>query len=246
MTAKNSPILYALPYAGGHSLIYRNLNQLLEPQIQLVALEPPGRGKRMKEPLLTDINLIAQDLYAQIKEHSAGREYTLLGHSMGALVAYLISLLAETDLPGQVKHLFCSAHGAPSVPKGVENGDNPRYRASSEEFWTYIESLGALPPELKVHQELMSYFEPIVRADIQALECYRYEPTVNPLPIPITVFYGNNDTETPVSALFHWQRESSFPVHYIPQNGGHFGFFEQLETVSKKIRETILYKQHKF
>jgi surfactin synthase thioesterase subunit len=239
MTAKNPPIIYALPYAGGHSLVYRNLKQLLEPDVQLVALEPPGRGKRMKEPLLTDIHLMAQDVYAQIKEHSAGLEYALLGHSMGALVAYLISTLAETDVPGQVKHLFCSAHGAPSVPKGVENGENPRYKASSEDFWAYIESLGALPPELKAHEELMSYFEPIVRADIQALECYRYEPTDKPLNIPLTVFYGTSDTETPVSALLHWQRESSLPVHYIPQNGGHFGFFEDIDNVSHKIRETV-------
>jgi len=228
-----------LPYAGGHSLVYRNLKQLLEPNVQLVALEPPGRGKRMKEALLTDINLMAQDLYAQIKEHSAGREYALLGHSMGALVAYLISCQSENETPRQILHLFCSAHGAPSVPKVSDDDPNPRYKATSEEFWAYIESLGALPPELKAHEELMSYFEPIVRADIQALECYRYQPRNRPLNIPITVFYGTTDVETPVNALLHWQRESASPVHYIPQNGGHFGFFEQIETVAKKIRETV-------
>lgn len=239
MTITNPTILFALPYAGGHSLVYRNLKQLLEPAVQLVALEPPGRGKRMKEPLLTDINEIAQDLYGQIKAHANGREYVLLGHSMGSLIAYLISVLSDNEAPGQIKHLFCSAHGAPSVPKVSDNDPNPRYKATSEEFWAYIESLGALPPELKSHEELMSYFEPIVRADIQALECYRYQPKNKPLNIPITVFYGTTDVETPVRALSHWQLESTFPVRYFPQNGGHFGFFEQIETVAKKIRETV-------
>jgi surfactin synthase thioesterase subunit len=239
MTITTPTIVYAMPYAGGNSLVYRKLKQLLEPAVQLVALEPPGRGKRMKEPLLTDVNEIAQDAYAQIETHSDGREFALLGHSMGALVAYLVSLLSENEKPGHIKHLFCSAHGAPSVPKVTDNDPNPRYKASSEEFWAYIESLGALPPELKAHEELMSYFEPIVRADIQALECYRYLPTNKPLQIPITVFYGTTDSETPVSALLHWQRESIYPVHYFPQQGGHFGFFEQIETVAQKIRETV-------
>jgi surfactin synthase thioesterase subunit len=41
MTSTQTPLLYALPYAGGHSLVYRNVKQMLEPDIQLVALEPP-------------------------------------------------------------------------------------------------------------------------------------------------------------------------------------------------------------
>lgn len=239
MTLKDPKLLFALPYAGGNSLVYRNLKPLLGEEFDLVALEPPGRGKRLKDPLLTEIESIASDAYDQIKAYSKGRPFALLGHSMGSLLAYLITCLSESESPGRIEHVFCSAHGAPSVPKGAHL-DIPHYQAATDEFWAYIESLGALPPELKEHQELMNYFEPIVRADIQALECYRYQALSEPLDIPITVFYGTSDAETPIHALIQWQNETKHSIEFIPQKGGHFAFFDDIELVSKHIRKSLL------
>lgn len=234
-------ILYAIPYAGGHTLVYRNLKILLEPSIELKALEPPGRGKRVKEKLITDINLIADDLFNHIHaEISSGKEYGIFGHSMGSLIAYLVTkkiISANLPLP---KHVFCSGHGAPSVPKIDLTSEIPKHTASSEVFWEYIDSLGALPPELKEHKELMNYFEPIIRADIQALELYTYEPTNAPLPVNMTVLYGIDDIETPVPDIMPWQNESNFPVDFVPVAGGHFGIFDELNKVSEMIHTKLV------
>lgn len=232
--------LFAIPYAGGHSLVYRNLKTLLEPSVMLRALEPPGRGKRVKEKLIPDINQIAENLFDQIRpEIESGTEYALFGHSMGALIAYLTTkIISDNGLPMPVQ-LFCSGHGAPSVPKIDLTKDLPKYTASSEIFWSYIDSLGALPPELKEHRELMDYFEPIIRADIQALELYNYKPIDAPLPVCLTVLYGIEDVETPISGLHPWQIESEHPVEFIPFSGGHFGIFDELEKVAKLIQTTL-------
>lgn len=235
---KTLPILVTVPYAGGHSMVYRNLKTMLQNVVQVETLEPPGRGKRANEPLMTDLNTIAEDMYRQVASITQGRPFSVLGHSMGALIAYLIAGHALKKDPDSVKHLFCSGHIAPMVPK-IEPGESPRYKANSTEFWKYIESLGALPPELKAHEELMSYFEPIVRADIQALESYVYEAPAQPFDVPLTVFYGLKDSETPIHKLLPWQAESIHPVRFIPQPGGHFGFFDHLEFVSGYIREQL-------
>lgn len=233
-------ILFAIPYAGGHSLVYRNLKTLLEPAIELKALEPPGRGKRIKEKLITDINKIAENLFEIIEDDiKSGEEYAILGHSMGSLIAYLITkkiYLKGLPLP---LHLFCSGHGAPSVQKNNFSVDQPKHRASSKIFWDYIDSLGALPPELKEHEELMNYFEPIIRADIQARELYVYEPISKPLSVNMTVLYGVNDVETPISGIMSWQIESEFPVEFIPVSGGHFGIFDEFEKVADLIRTKL-------
>jgi surfactin synthase thioesterase subunit len=233
--------LFAIPYAGGHSLVYRNLKTLLEPSVTLTAIEPPGRGKRVKEKLIPDINRIAENLFDQIRpEIESGEEYAIFGHSMGSLIAYLITkIISNAGLPMPV-HLFCSGHGAPSVPKIDLTKDLPKHRASSEIFWNYIDSLGALPPELKEHSELMDYFEPIIRADIQALELYQYDPIDAPLPVQLTVLYGINDIETPISGLLPWQNESRHPVDFVPFGGGHFGIFDEVEKVSKLINSKLL------
>lgn len=235
---KQLPILFTVPYAGGHSMVFRNLKTMLADSVQVETLEPPGRGKRANEPLLTDLNDIADDMFKQVDSVTKGRRFSVLGHSMGALIAYLIAKRALAQNDDSVVHLFCSGHIAPVVPK-IEPGETPRYKANSAEFWKYIESLGALPPELKAHEELMSYFEPIVRADIQALESYLYEKPEAPLDVPLTVFYGITDTETPIHKLLPWQSESLHPVKFIPQPGGHFGFFDNLDFVSTYIQEKI-------
>lgn len=232
------PILFTVPYAGGHSMVFRNLKTMLTGKVHVEALEPPGRGKRANESLLTDLNDIASDMFRQVETVVKGNPFSVLGHSMGALIAYLIAKKALAKDKNSVVHLFCSGHIAPIVPK-IEPGEAPRYKAETVDFWKYIESLGALPPELKAHEELMSYFEPIVRADIQALETYVYEKSEEPMDVPLTVFYGTKDTETPIHKILPWQTESIKPVRFIPQPGGHFGFFENLDFVSRYIYENV-------
>ena len=63
---KHRHLLFAIPYAGGHSLVFRNLKNLLNDHVRVEMLEPPGRGKRAGEPLLKDLNYIASDLYSHI------------------------------------------------------------------------------------------------------------------------------------------------------------------------------------
>jgi len=219
-------------------MVYRNLKNMLQDRVQVETLEPPGRGKRANEPLLSDLNEIASDMFKTVESVTIGRPFSVLGHSMGALIAYLIASQAFRKDKNSVIHLMCSGHIAPVVPK-IEPGEAPRYKAETKEFWKYIESLGALPPELKAHEELMSYFEPIVRADIQALETYVYAMPESPMDVPLTVFYGTTDSETPIHKLLPWQNESMKPVKFIPQPGGHFGFFENLDYVANYIQKNI-------
>ena len=194
--------LYAIPYAGGHSLVYRSLSEALSPQVSLQSLELPGRGKRAKDDLKHDIHDITEDLFQSIrKDVISNNRYAIFGHSMGSLLAYLLTVrIANEGLP-MPSHLFCSGHSAPSIPKIDMVKDAPKYSASSEVFWAYIDSLGALPPELKEHQELMNYFEPIIRADIQALEKYEYQELKEALPVPIPADFIPTTSRSAPAAL---------------------------------------------
>lgn len=234
--------LYAIPYAGGHSLVYRNLKEKLHPSIKLSTLEPPGRGKRASEALIKDMELIAFDLLDQIRGELEDSNYAIFGHSMGSLLAYIMCRkICEEGLP-LPRHIFCSGHGAPSVKKIDPATELAKHTLSTEEFWEYIESLGALPPELKEHKELMNYFEPILRADIQALECYEYKSGSLKLDIPISVFYGVDDNETPLGSLIPWQNETRKTVLFYPFPGGHFGLFDRLPEFSQILKQNLFEK----
>lgn len=231
--------LYAIPFAGGHSMVYRNLKPLLPEQVTLNTLELPGRGKRAGEPLVNDLELLARDLFDQIRDDLKLRNYAIFGHSMGSLLAYLVCrIISENGLP-MPKHLFCSGHGAPSVPKIDLSREEAKHTLPAKDFWDYIDSLGALPPELKGHDELINYFEPILRADIQALECYHYRPSASPLDVPLSVFYGLEDMETPPEVVAPWQDESRESVTFYPFPGGHFGIFDCLPLFSELVNQKI-------
>ncbi len=235
----NSFVLYALPYAGGHSLVYRQLQPLLAPRIILKALDPPGRGRRSREPLLVDMEQIAEAVFNQIKDELVNQPYGLFGHSMGSLLVYLLARrIAAAQLP-LPRHLFCSGRGAPSVLAAELMEPPPKHTLPTADFWAYIDSLGGVPPELKAHRELMDYFEPILRADIEALERYHYQPPAQPLAVPITVFYGIDDGEITHNSLLPWQQESQHNVTFCPLHGSHFGIFDQLPLLANRLIEDV-------
>ncbi len=63
----NKPQLFLLHFAGGNRYSF----QFLLPQLSafnVVALELPGRGNRLNEPLLDNFNEAASDLYQQVTD----------------------------------------------------------------------------------------------------------------------------------------------------------------------------------
>ena len=81
--------------------------------------------------------------------------------------------------------------------------------------------MGGAPREVLAQADLMELVLPIVRADLQAAQTYRYreEP---PLDVPITAFAGAADTSAPPPEVDAWRAQTTgpFAAHVFP--GGHF------------------------
>src|SRR5215213_3277321 len=81
---------FCLPFAGGSRYSYRNYEETGSSFLQIIPLEYPGRGARIKEPLVSNIDFLVQDLYRQIEGLAGSRKYIIYGHSMGGLLACLL------------------------------------------------------------------------------------------------------------------------------------------------------------
>ncbi|MFB8830317.1 thioesterase II family protein [Azotobacter sp. CWF10] len=82
--------LLVLPCAGASATMYLRWRRLLPSWVRLVPVELPGRGARLGEPCIEDF----ERLVAQLCDEQAGAmdgRCALLGHSMGALLAYGIA-----------------------------------------------------------------------------------------------------------------------------------------------------------
>ena len=84
MTALN---LLCLPYSGASAMVYSRWRRKLPAWLQVRPVELPGRGARMAEPLHTDMQALARQLASE-QRLAASAPYALLGHSLGALLAF--------------------------------------------------------------------------------------------------------------------------------------------------------------
>ncbi|MEN8221480.1 MAG: alpha/beta fold hydrolase [Pseudomonadota bacterium] len=236
MKTSNNPkiTLYCLPFAGGHTLSYQNFQANVAENILIKPLELPGRGKRIREPLLTNLEAMADDVFQQVISDFNGQLYAIFGHSMGATLGYLLTKrLLNAGKPAPL-HLFVSGRKAPSV---VDDAP-PKYQLPKQEFINQLNELGGLPPELLEDTEVMDFLEPILRADFQAIETYIYQPT-SPFDIPISILHGLADKEVAYQDLLPWQQESRQPIAIKTFSGGHFFIFEHLFQLGQLFSRTL-------
>lgn len=224
--------LFCFPFAGGSKYSYTLFQRYLSKNIELVPLDIPGRGSRFSEPLLYDLNDIVSDVFSQI-ENQLSTPFAFFGHSMGTLISYLLTeQLADKNLPLPV-HLFLSGRGG---PKSERYGRNWHLLPKAE-FREKLLELGGSPKEVLEEERLMEIIEPILRADFQAAELFKYN-NVKSFDIPVTVMIGKQEITNYQEALL-WQEIATQPIKIHEFDGGHFFILNHPEQVMK-IVETEL------
>jgi len=212
--------LFAFPYAGGSAWMFRKWLPDLPADLDLVAVEYPGRGVRMREPLSGDLGALVDGVLGAIPP-LLDRPFAFFGHSMGATVAFeLTRRLRDLGRP-LPQRLLLSGRGAPQWPRG--RGIHEMDEAA---FLDRLDRLGGMPPEVRQNREVLDMFLPIVRSDLEAIETWRHIDGPA-LPVPITVFGGRQDPESTPEAIDGWAYHSVVGVRRHLFDGGHFFLNDQ-------------------
>ena len=192
--------------------------------VNMIAIDLPGHGKHIRQPLLTHLDEMAEYIFEQIKQDLT-EPYAIYGHSMGTLLGYLVAQhIARAKLMPPI-HLFFSGRQGPSVASKQGNW----HVLPQEEFITKVMAYGGIPKEIAAEKDLMDLFVPIMKADFQAIANYHYEKAV-PLDIPITVLFGSDEQITYDEALT-WQEVTNRPVSIHQFSGGHFFIFDHVPEI---------------
>lgn len=223
----SSLTLLCLPYSGASAMVYSRWRRKLPAWLNVRPVELPGRGARLGETLHTDMQVLARQL-AQEQRLAANQPYALLGHSLGALLAFeLAHELQALGCPAPVA-LFACGTAAPTRREDYDGG-NWREPKSDATLIDELRTLQGTPEEVLANQELMSLTLPVLRADFLLCGRYQYRQR-SPLRCPLHVLGGEDDRASE-EQLLAWRQESlgDFALEIFP--GGHFFIHEHEDRV---------------
>jgi medium-chain acyl-[acyl-carrier-protein] hydrolase len=213
--------LFCLPHAGGGTVAYRPWALRFAPEVDVVAIRPPGREHRHRERACSRLPDLVENVVREVVP-LLDRPYAWFGHSLGALVAFeACRTIQALGRPGPVR-LMVSGRPAPDLPSRL----SPVHAAPTPVLLDRLRQMGGTPPEILDDHGVMSALLPTIRADLAAAETYRCRPG-RPLDVPITVFGGRQDPFTTADELAAWARHTTAGCRVETFDGGHFYLHER-------------------
>ena len=225
----SSIALVCFPHAGGSASNYFAMSQSLAPNIEVLAVQYPGRQDRRHEPFIDNMSVLADRIFEALSPLS-GYPFAFFGHSMGAILSFEVAHRFSQETSAGPRWLFASGRRAPS-----------RYRISNVHLRddaglvAELRKAGGTQARVLDDPELRAMILPAVRNDYRAIEQYAYLPRP-PLSCPITVLVGDSDPQTSLDEAVAWREHSTgdFDIHIFP--GGHF----YLEAYQAEVNDAVL------
>ncbi len=226
--------IIALPFGGASKYSYRVLQNVLPDNFDWITYELPGRGERIREDFLSQVDDIVTDIFDKMFSIFETSPYVIYGHSLGTILGYeLIKRIIASDLPLPY-FLFFTGRGSPSIYERENLADLPDKR-----FWEKVSEIGGLSKEVLDSEELKVFIGPMLRADFKAVENYVYQGLSEPLKIPIYICIGNEeligDDKVEWNHILKWQNETIHPIEVEFFKGDHFFILEHPEQIIDRI-----------
>ncbi|MCY1047775.1 SDR family NAD(P)-dependent oxidoreductase [Corallococcus sp. bb12-1] len=225
--------LFCFPYGGGGASLYLDWARLPE-HIEVWPVQLPGRESRIHESPLHRLEALLPQLEAALRPQ-LDLPFAFYGHSLGALIAFLVaSRLRAQGLP-QPEHLIVGGASAPFLcPGPFLDGLQRRFR---EAGFDGVPDPGTREPLAPLLDIAMNTSEgrmmagrdtdfarallPMMLADLKLMEGYRYQPEP-PFAFPITVLHGASDDRITDEASSSWRALTLGAFHRHVTPGDHF------------------------
>lgn len=224
--------LLCFPHAGASASAYYAMSAALAgAELDVAAVQYPGRQDRRREPLVDDIAVLAARVY-DVLDGRTGPPIALFGHSMGATVAFEVARRLEAAGTPPLA-LFVSGRRAPSQarPERVHLGDDASVIAE-------VERLSGADARILRDPEMAELLLPVLRADYRAIERYRCHAD-SLLGCPVSVFTGDADPLTTVDEAAAWRDHTTGPVSLDVFSGGHFFWNAHLDRIAALVRDRL-------
>ena len=219
--------LLCMPPAGSAASFYRTWVMRMPKDVAFGVVQYPGRENRLAEPPLQDLEALADGAAKAIGLAGPG-PVALLGHSLGAAVAYEVALRLSRPAV-----LFVSGCAAPSV-----------HLARSKRVWDdpdILEDLRRMGGPNRAaldHHGLLALVLPALRADYNLTERYTPRQDVT-LDCPIVALHGDQDQEVRLEEMEPWRAVTTGSFERRLFHGDHFFPIQCRDQVIGAIEEAL-------
>ena len=246
--------LFCFPFAGGGSAVYRSWERFIDPTIEVVAIEPPGRLGRITEPPVTDMKEFVDQLLSEMGE-LLDRPFAFFGHCLGALTMYETArrLIHTTML--RPDHLLISGARPPDRIGDQSQFEErvmhdllklaefriglPAYAQPDDVFAELIRHFNIQATEqLLSDPELRHLMLPVIRAEFEMATNYVFvrEP---PWEIPITCFAAKGDPYVSRGHALGWGRFTNSRLQVHIREGAHFAVVDDMAFIHGVINREL-------
>lgn len=225
--------VYCFPYAGGSAGAFMPWQSAVPADVEICAVNLPSRGARWNEPAPQSMESVVQAMVGVLSTQDA-TPYALLGHSLGACMAFELARACQAQGLAMPQKLFVSGCDAPQV----RVPPTELHQLPDDQLIEALQHYNGTPPEVLAHEELMQLVLPVIRADFSIAANYAYRPGPT-LDIPITVLCGKQDPHVQAEHVSKWQAETTgaCSVHWF--DGDHFFIDSARSTVLARINAEL-------
>ncbi len=226
--------LFCFPYAGGSAAAFSDWGPELGGNVEVVGVQPPGRGNRFLEPPISSLREMVDELTGSIMP-LLGKPFMFFGHSNGALICFeLARALTKNGMAGGLLHVVVSGNPAPQI----RSFDTILHDLPDDRLMEELRQLRGTPEEILQNSELLELFMPVLRADFAIAETHRFV-SHPPLACDLTLFGGRDDHHISRDDLLAWGEifEGSVDLQTFP--GGHFFINESKAYVLAALKQRI-------
>jgi medium-chain acyl-[acyl-carrier-protein] hydrolase len=222
--------LICLPYAGGTAATYRAWTQALPDDVEVLTVRLPGREPPFRDRPLDSIGEIVDFVRCGLTGLDE-LPFAIFGHSMGALVAFELTVALEADGDRSPDVLFVSSRRSPEERSVLD----PVHQLPDDDFLDAMqERYNAVPEVIRREPDLLALLLPMLRADIRAFETY--EPlTGRRVRCPVHVYGGSRDNHPAPDQLHRWQRVAEEEIRVRVFEGDHFYLTDQRDALTADI-----------
>lgn len=208
--------LFCFPYAGGGASLFRGWEDRLPSEVDVCAIQLPGRENRQKEPPFTRLASLVEALVEVLLPY-LDVPFVVFGHSLGALIGFELAREFRRQNRSGLLHFFASGRKAPQIPRL----EPAICELPDDEFIKEIRCFNGTPEAVLQNAELMRFYLPLLRADFSMYETYSYSPEA-PLDCPITAFGGTRDCKVSRRDLMLWSDQTANTFALRLFQGDHF------------------------